>query len=291
MQIRIALPSKGRISGPSVELLEKAGIGLTDNSNRKLFSNTFDPEISVMFTRAVDIPEYVADGAADIGITGLDLVKEKDVDVTVLDDLNFGKTRLVIAAPEDSKFKSVDDLKNIKTVATEFPLLTSKYFEEKGIDVKILSLSGATEVAPLIGVADVIADLTSTGTTLKMNHLIELDTIMNSSIVLIANKESLADKYEKIEAIKTGIEGVIKAEGKKLIMVNVEKSKLKKIKDTIPGMGGPTVSEIYGNDSLVAVHSVISEKEVFETINKLRKIGAKDLLVVPIERILEEMNG
>ena len=139
MQIRIALPSKGRISGPSVELLEKAGIGLTDNSNRKLFSNTFDPEISVMFTRAADIPEYVADGAADIGITGFDLVKEKNVDVTVLDDLNFGKTRLVIAAPEDSKFKTKDDLKNIKTVATEFPYLTRTYLKENGIDAKILS--------------------------------------------------------------------------------------------------------------------------------------------------------
>lgn len=290
MQIRIALPSKGRISGPSVELLEKAGIGLVDNSNRKLFSNTFDPEISVMFTRAADIPEYVADGAADIGITGFDLVKEKNVDVTVLDDLNFGKTRLVIAAPEDSKFKTKDDLKNIKTVATEFPYLTSTYLKENGIDAKILSLSGATEVAPLIGVADVIADLTSTGTTLKMNHLRELDTVIESSVVLIGNNDSLKDKYEKIEAIKTGINGVIKAEGKKLIMVNVEKNKLNEIKNTIPGMGGPTVSEVYGNDSIVAVHSVISEKEVFSTINKLRKIGAKDLLVVPIERILEEKN-
>lgn len=290
MQIRIALPSKGRISEPSIELLEKAGIGLTDNSNRKLFSKTFDPEIEVIFTRAADIPEYVADGAADIGITGFDLVKEKDADVTILDDLNFGQTRLVIAAPEDSEFKTKEDINNVKTVATEFPSLTQKYFEQKGIDAKILSLSGATEVAPLIGVADVISDLTSTGTTLKMNHLVELDTILESSIVLIANKKSLSDKYEKIEAIKTGISGVLKAEGKKLIMVNVEKDKLNQIKETIPGMGGPTVSEIYGSDNLVAVHSVISEKEVFTTINKLRKIGAKDLLVVPIERILEEMN-
>ena len=288
MKVRIAIPSKGRISQPSVELLEKAGIGLTDNSNRKLFSNTFDPDISVMFTRAADIPEYVADGAADMGITGKDLIGEKDADVEILADLGFGKTRLVIAAPEDSDIKSVDDLKNVKTVATEFPYLTSQYFKQKGIDVKILALTGATEVAPLIGVADVISDLTSTGTTLKTNHLREVDTIFESSIVLIANKDSFKQKNVKINEIKLGISGVLHAEGKKLLMINIEKDKLSEVKNAIPGMGGPTVSEIYGNDSMVAVHSVISEKDVFTTISKLKKIGARDLLVVPIERIMQD---
>jgi len=287
MSIRIAIPSKGRISEPAVELLEKAGIGLIDNSNRKLFSHTFDPEISVMFTRAADIPEYVEDGAADIGITGLDLVKEKKANVELLEDLNFGYTKLVVAAPEASEYKTVEDLKKVKTVATEFPELTKEYFSKKNIDVKILSLTGATEVAPLIGVADVISDLTSTGTTLKMNHLREIDTILESTIMLIANKDSYKTKKEKIESIQTGIVGVIQAEGKKLIMANVKKEDLLNVKEAMPGMSGPTVSEVYGNDEIVAVHSVISEKEVFETINKLRKIGAKDLLVLPIERILE----
>ncbi|MBQ6218715.1 MAG: ATP phosphoribosyltransferase [Methanosphaera sp.] len=287
MNVRIALPSKGRISGPAVNLLEKAGIGLTDNSNRKLFSNTFDPEISVMFTRAADIPEYVEDGAADIGITGYDLIQEKQANVEYLEDLKFGLTRLVIAAPEESGFNTVEDLKNIKTVATEFPVLTTQYLKENNIDARILSLSGATEVAPLIGVADVIADLTSTGTTLKMNHLRELDTIIESSVRLIANKKSYENKYEKIDAIRTGILGVLHAEGKKLIMANVHKKDLEEVKKVMPGMGGPTVSEVYGSDSVVAVHSVISETEVFSTINKLRKIGARDLLVLPIERIME----
>jgi ATP phosphoribosyltransferase len=287
MSIRIALPSKGRISEPAVEILEKAGIGLIENNSRKLFSHTFDSEITVMFTRAADIPEYVKDGAADLGITGYDLVKEKDVDVTVLEDLKFGHTKLVVAAPENSPYKTVEDLKNVETVATEFPVLTEQYFKEKNIPAKIFSLSGATEVAPLIGVADVIADLTSTGTTLKMNHLREIDTILESSVVLIANNESLEKNYEKIEAIKTGIIGVIQAEGKKLIMANVAKKDLDSVKDAMPGMAGPTISEIYGNDEVVAVHAVISEKNVFETINKLRICGAKDLLVLPIERILE----
>ncbi len=288
MQIRIAIPSKGRISEPSVSLLEKAGIGLVDNSNRKLFSKTFDSDIDVMFTRAADIPDYVADGAADMGITGKDLIAERDADVEILYDLGFGKTRLVIAAPEDSDIQSVEDLKKIKTVATEFPFLTSQYFKQKGIDVKILALTGATEVAPLIGVADVISDLTSTGTTLKTNHLREIDTIFESSIVLIANKDSFKEKATKINEIKLGISGVLHAEGKKLLMINVEKDKLEEIKAAIPGMGGPTISEIYGDDELVAVNSVISERDVFTTLNKLRKLGAKDILVVPIERILQD---
>ena len=287
MEIRIAIPSKGRISSPAINLLEKAGIGLVDNSNRKLFSETFDSEIKVMFTRAADIPEFVEDGAADIGITGYDLVLEKGADVTVLEDLYFGTTRLVIAAPENSDFKTKEDLKKVKTVATEFPNLTRQYFEEKNIDVKVLSLTGSTEVAPLIGIADVISDLTSTGTTLQMNHLREIDTILNSSVRVIANKNSLKEKPEKIESIITGIVGVMQADGKKLIMANVRKDKLDLVKDAIPGMGGPTVSEVYGSDEVVAVHSVISERDVFQTINKLRKVGAKDLLVVPIERILE----
>lgn len=287
MAIRIALPSKGRISGPAVEILEKAGIGLIDNSNRKLFSYTFDPEITVMFTRASDIPEYVKDGAADIGVTGYDLVKENGADVEILEDLHFGHTRLVIAAPENSEFKTKDDLKRVKTVATEFPNLTKAYFKENNISARIFSLSGATEVAPLIGVADVISDLTSSGTTLKMNHLREVDTVLESSVVLIANKDSLKNNYEKIEAIKTGIIGVIQAEGRKLIMANVKKEDLQPVQEAMPGMSGPTVSEIYGNENMVAVHSVISEKEVFKTINKLRLLGARDVLVLPIERILE----
>lgn len=287
MKIRIAVPSKGRISGPAVNLLEKAGIGLKDNSSRKLFSDTFDPDISVMFTRASDIPEYVADGAADIGITGYDLIKEKKVDVTQLDDLNFGKTRLVIAAPENSSFKTIDDLANVKTVATEFPNLTQAYFKNLGLNPKVLSLSGATEVAPLIGVADVISDLTSTGTTLMMNHLREIDTILESSVVLIANNDSYHKKQDKIEEIKMGILGVLQAEGQKLIMANAHKKDLEKIIEVMPGLNGPTISEIYGKNDMVAVNSVIDETQVFKTINKLRKIGAMNILVLPIERILE----
>ena len=286
MQIKIALPSKGRISDPAVKLLERAGIGLKDNTNRKLFSETYDNEISVMFTRAADIPEFVADGAADLGITGLDLIEENEVDVEILEDLNFGRAKLVLASPEDSEINSLTDIKYGSVVATEFPNLTEKYLKSKGILVKIVELSGSTEIAPFIGVADIVADLTSTGTTLQMNHLKIIDTILESSIKLIANKKSFKEKTDKIEAIRTGIKGVLDAEGKKLVMMNVAQEHLNEVKQAMPGLTGPTVSNVLSDKGIMAVHAVVDEKDVFNLVNKLKKIGARDILVVPIERII-----
>jgi ATP phosphoribosyltransferase len=286
MEIKIALPSKGRISDPAVKLLSKAGIGLKDTVNRRLFSETYDDQISVMFTRAADIPEFVADGAADLGMTGLDLIEEKEAHVKILEDLGFGKSNLVLAAPEESDIKKLSDIKKGSIVATEFPHLTEKYLLTNGIPVKIVELSGSTEIAPFIGVSDLIADLTSTGTTLKMNHLQMVDTILESSVHLIANPESYQQKKEKIEEIRTGIRGVLDAEGKKLVMMNVDEDALDEVKSAMPGMSGPTVSQVLSDNGVVAVHAVVSEHEVFKVVNRLKKIGARDILVVPIERII-----
>ncbi len=286
MKIKIAVPSKGRISEPSISILEKAGLGLIDKNNRKLISKTFYDNIEIMFARASDIPEFVNDGVADMGITGVDLINENEVDVRELLDLKFGQTKLVLAAPEESNIDSVDDITDDMKVATEFPVLTRKYLEEKGLNLKIVKLSGSTEAAPFIGLADLITDLTSTGTTLKMNHLEIIDTILESSIKLIANKESLNEKRELIEAVSTSIKGVLDADRKKLIMMNVKNADLDKVKEVMPSMGGLTISEVLSNEKTVAVQAVIDEKQVFELVNDLRTAGAKDILVVPIERII-----
>jgi len=286
MEIKIALPSKGRISDPAVKLLSKAGIGLKDTVNRRLFSATFDQQINVMFTRAADIPEFVADGAADLGMTGLDLIEEKEVHVKILEDLDFGKSKLVLAAPENSDINQLSDVKEGSIVATEFPHLTEKYLKNNGIPVKIVELSGSTEIAPFIGVSDLISDLTSTGTTLKMNHLKIIETILESSVHLIANPESYQKKKDKIEEIRTGIRGVLDAEGKKLVMMNVDEEVLNEVKHAMPGMSGPTVSQVLSDNGVVAVHAVVDEHEVFQVVNRLKKIGARDILVVPIERII-----
>ena len=286
MKIKIAVPSKGRISDPSIELLERAGLGLIDKNNRKLISKTFNENIEVMFARASDIPEFVNDGVADMGITGVDLINENEADVCELLDLRFGKTKLVLAAPEDSGIDSVGDIKEEMKIATEFPVLTEKYLKENDLDLKIVKLSGSTEAAPFIGIADLITDLTSTGTTLKMNHLKIIDTILDSSIMLIANNESLKNKKELIESVSTSIKGVLDAARKKLIMMNVDEADLGKVKDVMPSMGGLTISEVLSEKRTVAVQAVIDEKEVFDLVNDLRNAGARDILVVPIERII-----
>lgn len=286
MKIKIAIPSKGRISEPSINILEKAGLGLIDKNNRKLISKTFNDDIEVMFARASDIPEFVNDGVADMGITGVDLIQENEAEVSELLDLRFGQTKLVIAAPEESNINSVDDITSDMKVATEFPVLTEKYLNEKGLDLKIVKLSGSTEAAPFIGIADLITDLTSTGTTLKMNHLEIIDTILDSTIKLIANPDILNEKRELIEAVSTSIKGVLDAERKKLIMMNVSEVDLDNVKEVMPSMGGLTISEVLSDEKTVAVQAVIDEKEVFELVNDLKNAGARDILVVPIERII-----
>lgn len=286
MKIKIAVPSKGRISEPSIDILEKAGLGLINKQNRKLISKTFNENIDVMFARASDIPEFVNDGVADMGITGVDLIKESESEVVELLDLRFGQTKLVLAAPEDSSVNAVEDITDDMKIATEFPVLTKKYLDEKGLSLKIVKLSGSTEAAPFIGIADLITDLTSTGTTLKMNHLEIIDVLLDSSIKLIANEDSLKTKKELIESVSTSIKGVLDADRKKLVTMNVKTADLDKVKEVMPSLGGLTISEVLSNEKTVAVQAVIDEKEVFTLVNDLRNAGAKDILVMPIERII-----
>jgi ATP phosphoribosyltransferase len=291
IMLKIAIPSKGRISDPAVAILEKAGLGLKDVGNRKLFSKTHNSDINVMFARAADIPEFVADGIVDMGITGLDLIYESDSDVEILADLKFGQTSLVIASPEDSDINSLDNVKSGVVVATEFPNLTDKYLKDNGIDAKIVELTGSTEIAPFIGVADIIADLNSTGTTLKMNHLKIIDKILDSSIKLITNKKSYNNGNEAlkdlIDTVTISIKGVIDADRKKLLMMNVGREDLTNVQNLMPAMAGPTVSEVLSQEKdIVAIQAVVGEEEVFDLVNKLKNAGARDILVVPIERII-----
>ena len=286
MNLKIAVPSKGRISNPSIDILERAGLGLKDNNNRQLISKTHNKNIDIMFARASDIPEFVSDGIVDMGITGIDLINESESEVIELLDLDFGQTKLVLASPEDSGINSIEDVTSEMTVATEFPTLTKKYLEKNNLNSKIVKLSGSTEIAPFIGVADLITDLTSTGTTLKMNHLKIIDTILESTIVLITNENSLNEKKTLVEAVNRSIKGVIDAFGKKLIMMNVKSQDLDEVRKLMPSMEGPTVSEVLSKEKTVAIQAVIDEDQVFELVNDLRNAGARDILVVPIERII-----
>lgn len=285
MVVKIAVP-KGHLEEPTVRLLEDSGIGIVDRESRQLFARTNDPEVELVFVRAQDIADLVAKGAADLGITGYDLVRESGSDVVELLNLGYGFAQLTIAAHEKSGIRSVADIKPGMRVATEFPNLTRRYFEEKGIKVELVRVTGATEITPLIGVADLIVDVTSTGTTLRMHGLQVVNTILDSTARLIANRRSLEEKKAKIEDIRTAVGSVIRARGRKLVLMNVPEEKLPEIKRIMPGMAGPTVSRVESAEPMLAVQAVVEEKEVYEVVKRAKQAGARDILVVPIERIL-----
>ena len=282
--MRIALPNKGRLHDPSVDVLERAGLHLVDGADRQLYARTVDEDVTVLYARAADIPEYVSDGAADLGITGYDQAQEADRENLVdLLDLEYGQCKLVLAAPEDSDVESPVDLEG-GTIATEFPNVTRNYLEDTGIDAEITEVSGATELTPHVDIADGIVDITSTGTTLRMNRLKVIDDVLESSVRLFA-REDVADD-PKVQQIEMALSSVLSAEDKRYLMMNAPESRLDDVKDVLPGMGGPTVMDIAGTDD-VAVHAVVDEREVFETINRLKNIGASDVLVTEIERLVE----
>ena len=281
--MRIAVPNKGRLHDPTVDLLERAGLHLVDGADRKLYADTVDPDVTVLFARAADIPEYVADGAADVGITGLDQVRESNPDLVDLLDLDYGTCRLVLAAPEDGDIDTVADLDG-GTVATEFPNITREYFDGKAVEVDIAEVSGATELTPHVDIADAIVDITSTGTTLRMNRLGIIDEVLGSSVRLFARPDTADDP--KVKQIETALASVLSAEDQRYLMMNVPEERLEDVKDVIPGMGGPTVMDIAGQEAL-AVHAVVEEQRVFETISDLKEMGASDILVTEIERLVE----
>lgn len=287
--IRIAIPNKGRLHEPTMSLFKDAGLPISGGAeSRILFAKTTDPEIHILFARAADIPEYVQDGAADVGITGMDLITERGADVEALLDLKFGKASLVLAVPEDSDFEKAQDLEG-KKVATEFPEITRQYFKKLGINVEVIKVSGACEMTPHVGIAHAIVDISSSGTTLMINHLKPIDTVFSSTVHLIANKKSLLEK-DKILDIQTALESVLNAKKKRYLMMNVPEASLQAVKEVLPGLSGPTVMKVESSkpseEAFVAVHSVVDADLIFTIVNKLRKVGAKDVLVVPIERIM-----
>ncbi len=282
--IRIAIPNKGRLHDPTVSLFKEAGLPVLEGATRKLFAKTTDPDITFLFARAADIPEYVQDGAADVGITGLDLISETGADVDVILDLKFGRAKLVLAVPDDSPITSPQDLNGMR-VATEFPNITKRYFEELGVNIEIVKVSGACEMTPHVGIADAIVDISSSGTTLLTNHLKVIEDVFSSSVRLITNRESAAEK-EKIQYIKTALESVLHAKGKRYLMMNVPADKLDAVKAVLPGLAGPTVMKVESDDSILAVHAVIDSDVIFSTVSKLKDVGACGILVVPIERMM-----
>lgn len=283
MKLRIAIPNKGRMKEPAVELLKGAGLKLNSSDDKALFIKTNNPDIDIIAVRVEDIPEFVEDGAADLGIVGKDIVAEKGAKVREVMPLDFGKCLLVLAVKEDSGIKSVKDLRDGSRVATKFVNCTKEYFRKNGKKVEIVELSGAVEIAPVIGLADAIVDLTSTGSTLRTHGLKAVNTVMESQAVLIANNKC---KGELLDDLLLGMQGVVSAGKKKYLMANLPEGKLAELERISKGAFSPTVTKL-DKAGWIAVQMVVEEKEIFGLVKALKKLGGRDVLVLPIERLVK----
>ena len=277
--LRIALPNKGRLADEARALFAEAGLGVRALGDRALTAS-LGGEFQALFVRAQDVAEFVADGAADAGVTGWDLVAESDRALETLLDLEFGRCRLVVASHEESGIMSLDDIADHR-VATVFPRLARNYFEALGRPVSIVPVSGAAEVAPHLGIADVIVDLVSTGSTLKTNGLRELATVLESTARLVARKQR-AD----LEDLVTALDSVVRGRGKRYLMANVPRTALDRVTAVLPGLNGPTVIDIMNGHDMVAVHAVVPADGIYRTIAALKGLGAEGILVTRIERLL-----
>ncbi|MBS1263104.1 MAG: ATP phosphoribosyltransferase [Methanonatronarchaeales archaeon] len=284
--MRIAVPNKGRIHSPTVDLLERAGLGIENGSERRLLADTTAPGISVVFARAADIPEYVQDGAAGLGISSLDFVEETGADVELLLDLGYGRASVVLAVPDDSDIGSVSDLPNGARVVTEFPRVARRFLDERGVSARVVEVSGATEMAPQVGIADAVIDLTSTGTTLRMNRLRPIEKVLDTSVHLLGNREFMDDSQEEADQLVGSIESVIAAREKRFLVMNVREGDLDEVIAAAPGLSGPTVTRVESEEPMLSVQVVIDADRVYRTVSRVKAAGARDVLVMPIERLI-----
>jgi ATP phosphoribosyltransferase len=285
--LRVALPNKGRLSEHALVLFERAGLKAESRVERALVAS-LGSEFQAIFVRAQDIPEFVADGAAEVGVTGADLVAESRHRVAQLLDLEFGRCRLVVAVKEDSPVRDPLEIRPGTRVATSFPRTTEAWFQELGVPIQVAPVSGSAEIAPHLGVAEVIVDLVSTGSTLRVNGLREVATLLESSARLVGNHEAMIHprKGPLITELVVALESVIRAKAKRYLMANVPRARLAEIKEVIPGLTGPTIVEIQNGGDWVAAHSVVDADRIYQTINRLKALGAEGILVTPIERLM-----
>ena len=283
--LRIALPNKGRLAEDVRGVFTDAGLEIRANGERALTAS-LGGEFEAIFVRSQDIPELVSDGVADAGVTGWDLVCESGRTVDVRLDLEFGRCRLVLAARDDAHIAGPEQLPPGTRVATVFPRLATAFFGAKGLAVEVVPVSGATEVAPHLGIADVVVDLTTTGSTLRTNGLKEVCTLLDSSARLIARPDLAPDRQRALGELEDALASVLRARGKRYLMANVPRARLEAVREVLPGLSGPTVVELYGAGPLVAVHAVVSEASLYRTVAALKALGGEGILVTRIERLL-----
>jgi ATP phosphoribosyltransferase len=282
-KLKIAIQKSGRLSEKSLKLLEECGIKIS-NGDRKLKAEAKNFPVEILFLRDDDIPQYVEQGVADIGILGENEVWEKDKNVLEIEKLGFANCKLSLAIPKDENYTGINYFNN-KKIATSYPKILQQYFDKKGISVIIEEIGGSVEIATGIGLADAIFDIVSTGSTLLMNGLKEVEVITKSEAILISNTSLNYEKQAILNKLLFRLKAVKNASENKYILLNAPNTSIEKICNVLPGMKSPTILPL-ANEGWSSLHSVVKEDEFWDVIDQLKSFGAEGILVVPIEKMV-----
>lgn len=282
-KLKIAIQKQGRLHEGSAALLKKCGIGFS-NGFGKLKSEAEDFPLEIYFLRDDDIPNYVADGVADIGVVGENVLAESPCEVRTIEKLGFGKCRLSLAVPKGFDYTSITDLEG-QRIATSYPRILQNFFDSKRVNVDIHEISGSVEIAPSIGLADAVCDLVSSGSTLFSNGLREVETVMQSEAVLIARPDLSAELAAVLDQLLFRIRSVMAARENKYILLNAPLDKVEEIARILPGMKSPTMMPL-AEPGWTSIHSVISEHDFWEVVDNLKRAGAEGILVLSIDQMI-----
>ncbi len=284
-RMKIAIQRSGRLTEDSVSLLRACGLSF-EFQKQSLYSPCNNFDLDILAIRDDDIPEYVQDGVADLGIIGENVLQERNARVHVLASLGFGGCKLMISVPQKSAIRKISDL-NGQRIGTTYPSILKSFLKDNKVKAEIIKLSGSVELAPSLNVADIICDIVSTGTTAKMNGLRTFCTVLESQAVLVANLAAMRDKNKRaiIDRLMIRVHGSQEANGKRYLMMNAPADSVAKLKRLIPSLKSPTVVPLAESD-MVAIHSVVAEDIFWDVMEKLKKAGASDIIVVPIETII-----
>jgi ATP phosphoribosyltransferase len=279
--LKIAIQKSGRLNEKSVELLKNCGLNF-ENYKSSLISPVSNFPLEIFFLRDDDIPEYVQDGIADLGIVGENVIEETEVSVSYLQRLGFGKCSLKIAITNNSDITELNDLEG-RSIATTYPVILGKFLQKQNIHADIRTISGSVEISPGLGLSDAICDLVSTGGTLKSNGLKPFADVMSSEAVLIGSKGS--ETNDLVQELMQRIQSVLRAKETKYVVLNVLKANLDGVLALLPGVKSPSVVPL-AEEGWVAVHTVIPERDFWDRISQLKQAGAQGIVVMPIEKII-----
>jgi ATP phosphoribosyltransferase len=281
-RLTMALPSKGRLREPSWALLEASGVSPQEPGERMLQAHCRNADIDLLFVRADDVPEYVQDGVVDCGITGLDLIHERECNVEVLLRLGFGTCSLQAAVSNEDTATRVEDLQG-RRIATSHPRVTAKLLAERGVNAEIVPVAGSVEISPRLGLADAIVDLVSTGSTLRTNGLRSIGVLFESEAVLVGRTNS--KDFEARSTLTTVLGSVINARANRYLLCNVAKDRLSEVTAVLPTAGSPTVMDL-ATPGVVAVHALVPAADIWSLLPRLEAAGASSILTLPIERMV-----